>query len=77
MDDFSNHLSAKDASRNSKNAAWGGTFAQPKVWVSFFIKCFFENLNLEKFKLHTVFKNNACLNELKFFLKLFSGNAEF
>ena len=35
MDDFSNHLSAKDASRNSKNAAWGGTFAQPKVWVSF------------------------------------------
>ena len=56
MDDFSNHLSAKDASRNSKNAAWGGTFAQPKVWVSFFIKCCFENLNLEKFKLLIVFK---------------------
>ena len=31
MDDFSNHLSAKDASRNSKNAAWGGTFAEPNV----------------------------------------------
>ena len=61
MDDFSNHLSAKDASRNSKNAAWGGTFAQPKVWVSFVLNVAFsndtleikerENPNLEKFKL--------------------------
>ena len=69
MDDFSNHLSAKDASRNSKNAAWGGTFAQPKVWVSFVLNVAFSNdtleikghekLNIEQFKLKFSFSEMA------------------
>ena len=53
MDDFSNHLSAKDASRNSKNAAWGGTFAKPKnrqpVHVlNFFFTFYLDVLELSK-----------------------------